>query len=48
MIEARLQQLESLIEPAREQVGVSTRVLTGTPFLEIVPETPAVVKRTDG
>ena len=35
MIEARLQQLESLIEPAREQVGVSTKVLTGTPFLEI-------------
>ena len=36
MIEARLQQLESLIEPAREQVGVSTKVLTGTPFLDIV------------
>lgn len=38
MIEARLQQLESLIEPARARVGVHAKVLTGTPFLEIVRE----------
>jgi universal stress protein E len=35
---ARVQWLESLVEPYRERVEVDTLVLTGTPFLEIIRE----------
>ena len=38
MIEAQKQQLQSLIDPVREQVSVSTKVLTGKPFLEVIRE----------
>jgi len=38
IVDAREQELDSLIEPYRQRINVQTKVLTGTPFLEIIRE----------
>lgn len=38
MVDSHAQQLETLVEPYREQIRIETKVLVGTPFLEIVRE----------
>ncbi len=38
IVNARKQELDSLIEPYRQRINIQTRVLIGTPFLEIIRE----------
>ena len=38
VVERHAQQLESLVEPYRERIRIETKVLVGTPFLEVVRE----------
>ncbi|HEB87116.1 MAG TPA: universal stress protein, UspA [Gammaproteobacteria bacterium] len=38
LVKDRAQELETLVEPYREQIEINTNVLIGTPFLEIIRE----------
>ena len=38
MVNAHLQELETLVDPGRKRIEIQTRVLIGTPFLEIIRE----------
>jgi len=38
IVNARKQELDSLIEPYRQRINIQARVLIGTPFLEIIRE----------
>ena len=38
LLDERLQALQSLVEPFRDRVSIQTKVLTGTPFLELIYE----------
>lgn len=38
MVSARKHELETLVDPYRKQIAIQTKVLTGTPFLELIRE----------